>query len=361
MKTKVWFAPIADKEKPAKVAEKCVALAELAGIGKLVPKSGLVGILQHIGEGRNIGYIKAEVTAALADRIRKAGGKPFLTGSSTLYTGHRHNACDHIMQAYDHGFTLDRIGCPIIMCDGLRGSDRVAVKVPAAKHCKEAYLGSALSSMDALIVVSHPTGHIAAGYGATIKNVAMGLASRGGKMAMHHGGLPIFRATHCTACGACAVSCPEEAIVVEKKARVIDAKCVGCGQCFTVCRYDAIEFEWKHNGPVFQERLVDYCCAVKQTLQDRILYLNVIQHFQKECDCFDELHQAECPDVGIVASRDAVAVDVAAADLLAKATGRDIVAEVGKRDYRAMFAYGESQGLGTRDYSLIEAPSKNSP
>lgn len=354
MKAKVWFTPLKNKEPADSVAQKVVHLADCAGLAAIVPPDGLVAILQHVGEGRNIGYVKPPVTAAVAARIAELKGKPFLTGTSTLYTGRRSNARDHLQQAYDHGFTPEAIGCPIVMADGLRGADRVAVKVPGAKHCPTAYLGSAVAQTEALVAITHPTGHVAAGYGAAIKNVSMGLASRGGKMAMHHGGRPILLAERCTACGRCGRWCPAGAIVVEKKARLIETACIGCGQCLSVCPAEAIDFEWKQGGQAFQERLVEYAAAAQAELKGRTLFVNVIQHFTEGCDCFDKRAEAVCPDVGIVASRDLVAADAATADRINLAAGKDLVGEIAGRDYRGMLAYAEQLGLGSRDYEVVD-------
>jgi uncharacterized Fe-S center protein len=353
MQSKIWFSKITSRTSDAVVALKTLRLAEAAGLKKMAGHQRLVGILQHVGEGRNIGHIKPAITRALADRLQQLKAKPFLTGSATLYKGRRSNAVDHLAQAYEHGFTPDAIHCPVIMCDGLRGADRIAVKVPKARHCHTAYLGSAVGMMDCMVVVTHPTGHIAAGFGAALKNVAMGLADRGGKMAMHHGGHPIFKPQKCTACGRCIQWCPEGAIIMRKKAELVPAKCIGCGQCYSMCPFDAIGFEWTQDGAVFQERLVDYCAGVKAQMGDNILYINIIRQFTPECDCFDIRQEPICPDIGILASRDIVAIDTATTDLLNKAAGHDLVKKAGKRDYRGMFEYAEKIGLGSMSYELV--------
>jgi uncharacterized Fe-S center protein len=352
MRPKVWFTPI-DDDSPESVGSKTARLADMAGMADIAGTGGLVGILQHVGERDNVGHVKPQVTRAVADEVRKSGGHPFLTGSATLYRGRRSNAPDHIMQAYDHGFTPDGIGCPMVMCDGVVGADRVNVPVAGAKHCETAHLGSGVGVMDALVVVSHPTGHPSAGYAAAIKNVAMGLSCRGGKLAMHHGGRPEFVETKCTGCGRCAKWCPEDAITVGDVACVDGDRCIGCGQCLAVCPHDAIGFQWAQKGAAFQERLVEYCAAVRELLGEAILYVNVIQHFQEGCDCFGVAQPAVCPDVGIVVSRDMVAADKATADLLVRSTGRDLAGEIGG-DYMPMLAYAETFGLGSRDYELVE-------
>jgi len=353
MKSKVWFAPINDREEPANYAGKCLELLDKAGMSELVKKDSFVGILQHVGEGSNTGYVKPEITGAVAGKIKELGGKAFLTGSSTLYSGRRHNAVDHMLQAYDHGFVPQTIGCPIIMSDGLRGADRMTVTLPSARHCKTAYLGNILSLTDALVVITHPTGHIASGFAAAIKNVAMGLSSRGGKLAMHHGSHPDFLSDKCTACGRCAEWCPENAIEIQEKAVLDKTKCIGCGQCFAVCGFGAISFQWTMSGDVFQQRLVEYALAVKHHMDERMIFLNVIQHFQEGCDCFDIPQEAICGDVGIVVSRDPLAVDVATADLLKEKIGHDVVKAAGKHEYLPMFEYAEKIGVGSRNYELI--------
>lgn len=354
MKAKVWFVPLAQKEKPASISRKAVELADLAGLANMVRKNGFIGILQHVGERNNTGYIKPHVTKSIAKLILEYQAKPFLTGSSTLYRGRRSNAHDHLMQAYDHGFTPAAIKCPVIMCDGLCGADWIGITVPNAKHCRTAFLGSAVALMDGLVVVTHPTGHIAAGFAAALKNISMGLASRGGKLAMHHGGYPAFAPESCTGCGRCAHWCPENAISINEKAELNADKCIGCGQCLSVCSSDAIDFKWNVSGLRFQEQVVEYCAAVKSQLDNRILCLNIIQRFQKGCDCLGTPQKALCPDIGIVASRDPVAIDMATADLLKRSTGKDIVLKAGERDYRRMLTYAEKLGVGSREYELIE-------
>lgn len=352
MKSKVWFAGVNEDEDIGSVAEKVVLLADRAGLKDVVRAGGLTAILQHVGEGSNTGHIKPEVTGKLAARIAALKGKPFLTGSSTLYIGGRSNAVDHLRQACAHRFTPEVIGCPIVMCDGLRGADQLSVKVPNAKRCPTAYLGSGVGVMDSLVAVTHPTGHVLAGFGAAIKNISMGLSSRGGKLAMHHNSHPIFTPDKCIGCGRCAQWCPAEAILVEKKARLLKEKCIGCGECFAVCPVDAIDFEWGEEGQKFQEMMVEYCVAVKSRLGDRILYINVITHFQEGCDCFDTVQPAMCKDVGIAVSRDIVAVDAATADLLADKSGKDIVREAAGRDYRGMLDCAARMGLGTSEYQI---------
>ena len=80
--------------------------------------------------------------------IKELGGKPFLTDCNTLYVGGRKNALEHIESAYQNGFTPYTTGCHILIADGLKGNDEVAVPVQGGDYIKEAKIGRAL--MDAV-------------------------------------------------------------------------------------------------------------------------------------------------------------------------------------------------------------------
>jgi len=45
----------------------------------------------------------------------------------------------------------------------------------------------------------------------------------------------------CTACGACAETCPSQAIVEELGRYIITDKCELCGTCIEICFLEAIE------------------------------------------------------------------------------------------------------------------------
>ena len=120
----------------------------------------------------------------LGEIIKSRGGQPFLTETSTLYKGNRDNAIKHIAHACRQGFDYEATGMPIIMADGLFGDEEYDVPVDGKKY-KSVKIASLFAKCNALIVLSHFTGHLAAGFGATLKNLGMGCSSRKGKMEQH--------------------------------------------------------------------------------------------------------------------------------------------------------------------------------
>ena len=79
-----------------------------------------------------------------------------------------------------NGFTPYATGCPVIIADGLKGTDEALVPVDG-EYIKEAKVGRALMDADILISLTHFKGHEATGFGGAIKNIGMGGGSRAGK------------------------------------------------------------------------------------------------------------------------------------------------------------------------------------
>jgi uncharacterized Fe-S center protein len=352
---KVFFIPVKDGEGRAEIAAKAVKIADAAGLAGAVPKDKPCAVKQHFGEGQNEGHIKPEITRAMVDWVRKAGGRPFVTDTNTLYRGKRANALDHLETARGHGFTQEALGAPIIIADGLLGVEHVAVTIQGGKHFKEVRIAAAGYHAAGAIVLTHMTGHCLGGMGGAIKNVAMGFASRSGKMAQHHQGLPIFSQEKCKACGVCGRWCPAEAIRVEKKALLAAEKCIGCGECMSLCPHGAIGFGWGAKGPILLEKMCEYALGFLSNKKGRVGYLNFLTDVTMNCDCLGRKQEASYPNVGILASDDLIAVETATADLSLQRYGRDIwLTWWPDSSYQTQFEYGEKIGLGTRQYELVE-------
>lgn len=180
MSVNVYYIPLADG---LPVGEQVSAMARIfaaSGASKIISTNDFVAIKLHVGEKKNTTHVKPEVVRVLVQEAKALGGRPFLTETSTLYKGERENAVKHILHAHNHGFSIDNVGAPFVMADGLAGNTEHEVEINGELH-KSVKVAREVLSADSLLVVSHPTGHPAAGLGACIKNIGMGLASRMGK------------------------------------------------------------------------------------------------------------------------------------------------------------------------------------
>lgn len=353
-KAAVYFKSIRKNEGANGIAGVNLDLIMKLDAFSAIKEKDFVAIKMHFGDKDNIGHIKPETVKALADAIKARKARPFLVETSTLYVGERSNAYDHLKIAYEHGFTFEKTGVPIIMADGLLGHSQTAVKINA-RHNKEIFVAGDVAHYDSIICLSHVTGHIITGIGAAIKNIGMGLASRGGKLSQHSGVLPSINAKKCTKCGRCRAFCPAGAISPGDAAFSIDhAKCIGCGECLAVCKFEAVKYSWKQSSKIVQEKMAEHALGVVFGKKDRIMLTNHIIHVTKECDCMAKGEECVMEDIGILASGDPVALDKATIDMVKKMNGYAF-------DYESenplnplhQLEHGEKIGLGTMDYELI--------
>lgn len=335
---------------------KLSQLFKAAGLTGIIDRRDLVAVKTHFGERGNTGFVPSFFIRQVVSDVKEAGGRPFLTDAGTLYVGSRDNAYEHLLTAEAHGFTLATTGAPVIIADGLVGHDFEEVEV-GGKHVDKAKIASAAVHADAIIAVSHFTGHEISGFGCALKNVGMGLGSRGGKQQMHSGIKPEVDEGRCTGCATCLRWCPAGAISLkqeEKKAVVDREACLGCGECTVMCPEGAIAIRWATDTTVAQEKIAEYASAVLKDKKGKCGFINFLTNITPACDCWDFSDAPFSPDVGVLASTDIVAVDQASIDLVNR-RGEDLIRKLYPTvDWAAQLAHAESLGLGSRRYELVE-------
>jgi uncharacterized protein len=340
------------------MVEKLAELAGRVGLAEVVERKDLVAIKTHFGEAGSTAFIPVMYLRRIASAVKESGGKPFVTDAGTLYVGSRSTAYNHLLTAAAHGFTQETLGAPVIIADGLKGHDFVEIEVKG-RHLEKVKVASAAAHADALVVVSHLTGHELTGFGCAMKNVGMGLGSRGGKQQMHSDIKPEVNAGRCTACAECIRWCPAGAISLkgkgEERAAVIDhAKCIGCGECTVMCFEGAIAARLMSELDTAQRKIVEYTLGALKGKEKKSAFFNFLLRITPSCDCWDFSDAPVVEDIGIVASRDIVAIDQASLDLVNEAAGRDIFNEMyPAANWPAQLAYAEEMGLGSREYELV--------
>ena len=170
---------------------------------------------------------------------------------------------------------------------------------------------------DIFITLTHFKGHEATGFGGTLKNIGMGCGSRAGKMEMHSAGKPFINASECIGCGMCSKICAHDAAVVtDKKASINHDKCVGCGRCIGVCPQDAVNAASDESNDILNRKIAEYSKAVVSKRPQ--FHISLVMDVSPYCDCHGENDIPIVPDVGMFASFDHVALDVACADAVNK-------------------------------------------
>ncbi len=311
-----------------------------------VEQDGKIGLKVHFGEDGNINFLNPELLKPLVEKV-----KPTFVETNVLYVSKRRFTDSHIALAKEHGFTF----APIDILDS-EGEYEIPCENEGLKHYTKVKTGSHFNNYDNYIIYSHFKGHGSAGFGGAIKNVSMGLASPGGKMAMHASAIPkMVDPTSCVNCQRCVTQCPGDAIVITENGPVIDsAKCLGCAKCIAECALGI----FKPNGEgveetIFLERLVEYA----KVLADKkpMLYINVMDNISKTCDCSSKAPAPFMEKVGAVASTDIVAIEMACHQLTAAKYGSDDAF----KDINGVSGYGQVQyahqlGMGNIKYVLVD-------
>mgnify|MGYP000618213810 CR=1 FL=1 len=368
MASKVYFADLrADVHE--NLQQKLTRLMKTAGMGDIDFQDKFVAIKLHFGEPGNLAFLRPNWARTVADFVKERGGKPFLTDCNTLYVGGRKNALDHMDSAMLNGFNPMTTGCQIIIGDGLKGSDEVEVPVVGGEYVKNAKIGRAVMDADVFISLTHFKGHEEAGFGGCLKNIGMGCGSRAGKMEQHNAGKPHVAQKHCIGCGQCRKICAHGApIITDGKAHIDHDKCVGCGRCIAVCPKDAVRIDWDESTTNLNCKIAEYTKAVVDGRP--CFHISLVIDVSPNCDCHAENDMAIVPNVGMFASFDPVALDMACVDAVnaqtplrgsaaddehAKAHVHDHFQRLHPdTNWRSCLEHGEKIGIGTREYELIK-------
>ena len=368
MASKVYFADLrADVHE--NLQQKLTRLMKTAGMGDIDFQDKFVAIKLHFGEPGNLAFLRPNWARTVADFVKERGGKPFLTDCNTLYVGGRKNALDHMDSAMLNGFNPMTTGCQIIIGDGLKGSDEVEVPVVGGEYVKNAKIGRAVMDADVFISLTHFKGHEEAGFGGCLENIGMGCGSRAGKMEQHNAGKPHVAEKHCIGCGQCRKICAHGAPIIENgKAHIDHDKCVGCGRCIAVCPKNAVQINWDETTINLNRKIAEYTKAVVDGRP--CFHISLVIDVSPNCDCRPENDMAIVPNVGMFASFDPVALDMACVDAVNAQTplrgsaADDAHAKAHVHDHfqrlhpdtnwRSCLEHGEKIGIGTREYELIK-------
>ncbi len=366
MKSPVFFASMRAFSEQESTARKISRLFDRAGFADLVAPRDKTAIKIHFGETGNDGFISPVWVRQVVEKVKACGGLPFLTDTNTLYRGDRANAVDHLRTAILHGFDFAVAGAPVIIADGLGGANIRRVSI-GKDHFQDVSIAGDIAACDSMIVLSHFKGHPATGFGGAIKNLGMGCAAPEGKRDQHRA-RPFVIRDRCTGCDVCGKICPVSAIERETShSHIRGEACIGCFACMYACPQNAIDIDWETDLPEFMERMAEYAYGAVLGKEQKSGYMNFLVRITPDCDCFPFSDLPIVPDIGILASRDPVAIDAASFDLVNRqqglgssllssghAPGEDKFHAVhAETDGYRQILYAEKIGLGTARYDLV--------
>ncbi len=326
-----------------------------AGIGAMLEASGFlkqlkpkkrIGLKVHFGEQGNSNHLAPELVRAAAVACSYYDLQPVVVETTALYRGRRQLAIEHLKLAHEHGFTTEALLAPVEILDGRQGERYYTVPLDS-ELVSGARLAHGLRRISYLINMARFKGHFVTGFGGVIKNLAMGLAAKAGKLEMHSGSRPFVDPDKCVSCGVCVDYCPHEAINFVQYVAQIGRSCTGCGGCLAVCRQGAVRVNWDAASETVQRKMVEYCRAV--VTGRAVFHFNFCLRVTPNCDCYPQTEKPIMGDVGLFGSLDPVACEQAAWDR----TG-SVLAELHPHlKPELLLEVAEQRGLGRRAHTLV--------
>lgn len=271
--------------------------------------TGKVAIKLHSGEPHGPNLLPIELIKGLQPHIPNST----IVECNVLYPSPRRTTKGHLKTLKTNGFDF----CPVDIMDAdgdaklpipgmrelLRGKSPSGKKlrVTPGIHLEEISVGKNLLNYDSLFVYTHFKGHAMGGFGGSLKNIAIGCASgQVGKPQIHGEG-------------------------------------------------------WR-SGPLFLERMVEAGKGITAHFGTRVAYINVLKNISIDCDCDANGAKPTCGDIGILGSRDILAIDQASIDLvyaMPKDQRRDIVERIETRSGRHQLEYMKALQMGNDQYEVI--------
>lgn len=372
-KSKVYFTDFHTVAFGDGLPAKLKKLIKAAGIGEIDMEGKFAAIKMHFGEMGNVSYLRPNYARAVVDVVTELGGQPFLTDCNTMYPGSRKNALEHLKCAWENGFTPLTVGCPLLIGDGLKGTDDMEVPVRGGEYVQNAKIGHAIMDADVFISLSHFKGHEMTGFGGAIKNIGMGCGSRAGKTEQHSSGKPQIEEALCRGCRRCGRECANQGLDFDSaagKMRVNQEHCVGCGRCLGACNFDAISFDNDSANYILNCKMAEYTKAVVDGRPG--FHISLVMDVSPNCDCHGENDVPILPNIGMFASFDPLALDQACVDACLSASpmpGSQLARNLEnpnfesqhdhfrnstpESEWQSCLEHAEKIGLGNRQYELI--------
>jgi len=315
---------------------KAVKVFRDAGLGELFSPGDWVGVKIHFGEYGCSMSLRPQYVRSIIDEIKRLGGKPVVVDCTTIifneYTS-RATAADMLRTAARHGLTEETLGCPIWVCDGEYGENQVKVEVPHGVFLKHSFMGKKLLDLDAMIAVTHFKGHPVGVFGGALKNIGIGCGSKQGKLLTHCLNHPTYgvrawtvnpqaaagiaQAPHPNLLDRLAANCPFDALIVEGDTLTKDNdKCMQCAACFGPGLFSGVLVPPPELMVMFAATIPDAFSAYVHAIgKDKVGYVSYGVDLSPWCDCVNFSDRPLVPNLGVFASRDPVAIDMACLEM----------------------------------------------
>ncbi len=374
--SKVYFGSVKHGNRGAfaSLAAKLDKIIEHLDFSTIKPKDK-VAVKMHLGFRDGYQTVPVFFVRRVVEAVKKEGGFPFITDNPTA-----------VYNAVNRGYTAETCGAPLIPVAGVK--DGYTEKVTFDFHNVDSLeLAGVLRDADVLIDLSHAKGHNSCGYGGAIKNIALGGYHGPSRWRKIHGveaSIPYWDSDKCTPEHAKKLveACPDGHIKYDEEKHEISVSFGMCNQCLECMDADeevgCLELK-PENYALFQELMARGAHEILKTYDDdKVFFLNFAIDITALCDCWGIAQPGVINDIGILGSKDIVAIEQATLDLIAnegliegmippffKNVNLNPDADLHPfarihgpwKDPYLVTGYSEDLGMGSREYELVEVLS----
>jgi uncharacterized Fe-S center protein len=375
MSSKVYFGSINHGKiaQFASLANKLDKIIENLDFTTL-SKKDKVAVKMHLGYTDGAQTIPSFYVRRVVEKIKETGAYPYITDNPTA-----------VYNAAHRGYTQETCGCPIIPIAGIKDLYGYKTEINY-RNVDTMNMAGVLHDSDALVNLSHVKGQHNVGYAAALKNLGVGGYNGSDRFRKIHG---IFRTVSSWEPEKCTPehaerlvkSCPYGYIKYDKETHDLVINRGRCynGNCFECMETDK-NVECLNMEPegfeTFHEIIAIGSKKILDTFdEEKVFHLNFLMDITPTCDCMGIVQPQIIPDIGIVGSRDIVAVEQASIDLIAEEEliyskvppyfkHLNTYSSVDLHPFQKLWGplkdpynvtkFGEKYGLGTRSYELVE-------
>ena len=269
-------------------------------LNKTLPEK--VAVKVHSGEEGNQNYLRPEFLKPIVEYVNGT-----IVECNTAYEGERNYSDKHKKLLEKHGwnkyFNVD------LMDE--EGPD-LKLDIPDGKVIKQNFVGKNIAKYNSMLVVSHFKGHPMGGYGGALKQLSIGCSSSAGKTYIHSAGKSLDQTK----------------------------------------LWDNLPEQDK-----FLESMADAAKSVVEYFKGNIAFINIMCNMSVDCDCCAVAEDPCMKDIGILASLDPIAIDMACIDLVKNSNdpGKDHLLErINSRHGTHTIDSAADLGFGSKEYELIE-------
>ena len=262
---------------------------------------GKVAVKVHSGEKGNQNYLRPEF---MKDIVNYVNGT--IVECNTAYEGARNNTEKHKKLLEEHGWN-EYFDVELMDAEG----EDLVLNIPNGKVIKENYVGKNMANYDSMLVISHFKGHPMGGYGGALKQLSIGCSSSEGKSWIHSAG-----------------KTKDQTIL-----------------------WDNLPEQDK-----FLEAMADSASSVVEYFKGNMAFINIMCNMSVDCDCCAVAENPCMKDIGVLASLDPIAIDMACIDLVKNSNDEGkahFLERVESRHGTHTIDASVKLGFGTKEYELI--------